>query len=132
MVTRYLLTLALLCNLVIFPGCGSSGPAKVVPAGVQGLVTLGGKGLEEGTVNFSSAATGNGAIAKIGAEGKFVVTGGVVPGDYKVTITPPTPTPDNPKPKASKIPKKYRDLKTSDLTAKITSSSNDLKFELTE
>jgi len=110
-------------------GCGGT-PAKETPTGVKGVVTLAGKPLSEGTVNFSNSSTGNGAVAQLGSEGKFTVTGGVVPGEYKVTITPPTPTPENPAPKPSSIPDKYRNEATTDLKAKISSGANDLKFEL--
>lgn len=120
----------LMACLLVATGCGKSGPKQTPPVVVKGQVTLDGKGLDEGTVNFTSPGTGNGAIAKIGPEGKFVVTGGIVPGEYKVTITPPTPTPEDPKPKASNIPKKYRDIKTSDLTANVSGKDSELKFEL--
>ena len=91
---------------------------------------LAGKPLAEGTVSFSNSSNGTGAIAQLGAEGKFTVTGGVVPGEYKVTVTPPEATPDNPAPKASEIPQKYRSEATTDLKCKIASGTNDLKFEL--
>jgi len=117
------------CGLWSLSGCGGT-PAKETPTGVKGVVTLAGKPLSEGTVNFSNSSTGNGAVAQLGSEGKFTVTGGVVPGEYKVTITPPTPTPENPAPKPSSIPDKYRNEATTDLKAKISSGANDLKFEL--
>lgn len=129
MTSRSLIIASSICSLFAIVGCsgGTSGPA---PSMVAGSVTLAGKALSDGTVSFSSPGTGNGAIAKLGAEGKFVVSGGVVPGDYRVTVTPPTPTPDNPTPPASDIPEKYRSETTSDLTCKITGGSNTLKFEL--
>lgn len=129
MLSRRLMIAAGFCGLWAVSGCSGT-PAKETPTGVKGIVTLAGKPLPEGTVSFSNSATGNAAVAQLGAEGKFTVTGGVVPGEYKVTITPPTPTPDNPAPKASAIPEKYRNEATSDLKAKISSGANDLKFEL--
>lgn len=130
MLSRRLAILAAVWGLWALPGCGGGGPTKVPLMSVKGTVTLSGAPLTEGTVSFSSSATGNGAIAHLGPEGKFVVTGGIVAGDYKVVITPPTPTPDNPEPKKSDIPDKYRNEATTDLTAKITTGANDLKFDL--
>lgn len=129
MISRRMMVVAGFCGLWSLSGCGGT-PAKETPTGVKGVVTLAGKPLSEGTVNFSNSSTGNGAVAQLGSEGKFTVTGGVVPGEYKVTITPPTPTPENPAPKPSSIPDKYRNEATTDLKAKISSGANDLKFEL--
>ncbi len=129
MISRRMMVVAGFYGLWSLSGCGGT-PAKETPTGVKGVVTLAGKPLSEGTVNFSNSSTGNGAVAQLGAEGKFTVTGGVVPGEYKVTITPPTPTPENPAPKPSSIPDKYRNEATTDLKAKISSGANDLKFEL--
>ena len=83
------------CCLVATIGCGDSS-RPTAPSTVRGVVTLDGQALAEGVVNFSSSSTGDAAIAKV-ADGKFVVTGGMVPGTYKVSVTPPTPTPDNPR-----------------------------------
>lgn len=129
MISRRMMVVAGFYGLWSLSGCGGT-PAKETPTGVKGVVTLAGKPLSEGTVNFSNSSTGNGAVAQLGSEGKFTVTGGVVPGEYKVTITPPTPTPENPAPKPSSIPDKYRNEATTDLKAKISSGANDLKFEL--
>lgn len=127
MIPRRLLIASLLCFSTV-AGCGSP-PALVVPE-VKGIVTLDGAALTEGTINFTSRHSGNAAVAHLGPEGKFVVTGGIVPGEYTVTITPPTPTPDDPTPKKSDIPEKYRAEETTDLTAKISGTANELKFEL--
>jgi hypothetical protein len=54
----------------------------------------------------------------------------MVPGTYKVSVTPPTPTPDNPTPPDSKIPEKYRAVGTTDLSSKITGGTNEVKLEL--
>ena len=111
-------------------GCGNEAK-PTTSSSVEGVVTLNGTELVEGgTVNFTSPSTGNAAIALVGPDGKFVVIGGMVPGEYKVTVTPLTPTPEHPTPKDSSVPGKYRSPVTSDLTSKITSGKNDLKFEL--
>lgn len=115
-------------SLMAMIGCGDSS-RPTAPATVRGVVTLDGEALKEGVVNFSSATTGDAAIAKV-ADGKFTVTGGMVPGTYKVSVTPPTPTPDNPTPPESKIPEKYRASATTDLSSTITGGTNEVKLDL--
>ena len=111
-------------------GCGGgSGPSA--SSAVEGVVILNGQEFtEEANINFVSPSTGNAAIAFIGPDGRFYVTGGMVPGEYKVIITPPTPTPENPAPKESNVPEKYRSPETSDLTSRIIGGRNDLKLEM--
>jgi len=126
--------LAVLTSVLGFLGAvsGCAGDARPTTSSiVQGIVTLNGEELTEGgNVNFASPSTGNAAIAMVGPDGTFVVTGGMIPGEYKVTVTPPTPTPDHPDPIESKVPEKYRNRETSDLTSKITSGKNELKLNL--
>ncbi|MBM4010261.1 MAG: carboxypeptidase regulatory-like domain-containing protein [Planctomycetes bacterium] len=59
-------------------------------ASVSGNVTLDGKPLATGVVNFTPAATGASAYANIGADGRYALqTGaeaGLEPGAYKVTV----------------------------------------------
>lgn len=65
-------------------GCGKHS------ASVSGNVTLDGKPLATGVVNFTPAATGASAYANIGADGRYALqTGaeaGLEPGSYKVTV----------------------------------------------
>lgn len=65
-------------------GCGKHS------ASVSGTVTLDGKPLATGVVNFTPAATGASAYANIGADGRYALqTGaeaGLEPGSYKVTV----------------------------------------------
>ena len=56
---------------------------------VSGTVTLDGKPLTEGTVNFSSSSTGDAAIAELKEGGRFPFGNGVIPGTYRVTVTGP-------------------------------------------
>jgi len=129
MVSRWVVLTAV-CGIWAVSGCGSESK-PTASSSVEGVVTLNGADLiEGGTVNFTSPATGNAAIAMVGPDGKFVVVGGMVPGEYKVTVTPLAPTPEHPAPKESSVPDKYRSPVTSDLTSKITSGKNELKFEL--
>jgi len=129
MVLRRMILAAMVSVCGLVSGCGGDS-RPTAPSVVQGVVTLNGTALTEGTVNFASPTTGNAAIAQVGADGKFVVTGGMVPGDYKVMVTPPTPTPENPNPPDSQIPEKYRTVETSDLKSKITGGRNEVKLEL--
>jgi len=117
---------------ICLTGLGCGGAAKPTTSStVKGVVYLNGEELTEGgTVSFASPATGNGAIAMVGPDGSFVVAGGMVPGDYKVTVTPPMPTPDHPDVKDSRVPEKYRTVEGSDLTQKISGGENELKLEL--
>ncbi len=131
MVSRLVLVTSIVGLCWAACGCAGGPPPPSVSSTVEGLVTLDGADLTEGgTVNFTSPSTGNAAIAMVGPDGRFVVLSGMVPGDYKVTLTPQGPTPQNPAPRESKIPTKYRSDKTSDLTTKISSGKNELKFEL--
>jgi hypothetical protein len=65
-------------------GCGKHA------ASVSGDVTLDGKPLSTGVVNFTPAATGASAYANIGADGRYSLqTGaeaGLEPGSYRVTV----------------------------------------------
>ena len=130
MVSRLTILAAVLGFCWVSAGCGGGGTGPATPSMVQGIVTLDGQALTAGTVNFASHLTGNSAIATVGADGKFTVPGGMVPGEYKIIVTPRTPTPENPTPPESKIPEKYRRPDTSDLTSRITSGRNDVKLEL--
>jgi len=125
---RLLVLSALVGTSLVAAGCGG-GSRPYTSSSVYGMVTLDGQALPEGTINFASTLTGNAAIATV-SDGKFVVTGGMVPGDYKIVVTPPNPTPDNPMPKESKIPEKYRNPETTDLTGKINGGRNEVKLEL--
>lgn len=120
---------AVLCGAaVLLTGCGG-GSSKPVGS-VTGVVSLSGTPLTEGVVNLYSADSGSGAIAKIGADGKFKIDGELPTGTYSVTVRPPGPTPDNPKLKPTRIPKKYHADKTTDLTAKVEAKANEIKLDL--
>ncbi|MFM7243153.1 MAG: carboxypeptidase-like regulatory domain-containing protein, partial [Planctomycetaceae bacterium] len=82
---RSALTLAMVAAIVVCQaGCGRHS------ASVSGSVTLDGKPLASGVVNFTPAATGPSAYANIGSDGRYVLqTGaqaGLEPGAYKVTF----------------------------------------------
>ncbi|WP_020467894.1 carboxypeptidase-like regulatory domain-containing protein [Zavarzinella formosa] len=121
---------ACLCGLA----CNSEPPLG--KAG--GRVTHKGEPVIEGTVTFADDRQGLTYVADLGADGRFefeVARGqGLPAGVYGVTITPPRPNKPalgyvapnmNTKTEYPNIPKKYRDLKTSGLTATVKSGGTD-------
>src|SRR5205823_2118076 len=78
--------LALVLALV---GCGSSRTSRV-----EGVVLLDGKPLTGASVQFVPRGTGHDATGQTDASGQYVMStfkprDGVVPGTYKVVISPP-------------------------------------------
>jgi len=130
---RRLFILAI-AGLGVLPGCSET---STIPKTVEvsGTVTLDGKPLAEGTVNFSSSSTGDAAIAQLTEGGKFLFGNGVLPGTYRVTITGPvnnTPPAEGVTPPMLKfqIPSKYSDPTSTDLKATVSAESSDFKFDL--
>jgi hypothetical protein len=118
--------------LCVAAGCGG-GPSKP-SATVSGEVLFEGKPVEAGMVNFESPATGMATQAPL-RSGSFQFPQPVPLGSYKVSIAPPPdppPVPGQTQPPADPkdIPKKYRSITTSDLTAEVKSGGAPFKFEL--
>ncbi|MDB5339875.1 MAG: hypothetical protein JWN70_5494 [Planctomycetaceae bacterium] len=119
----------------VLAGCG--GGTKPIQS-VSGKVTLDGKPVTEGIVNFVSAG-GFAASAPI-KDGAYSIArsqfgSGIPLGDYKVAVES-APPPD-PLAKSSQaasnpvqIPKKYRDPGSSGLTAKVEKASKPFDFAL--
>lgn len=113
--------MSLVCMLA---GCGT---AKQPLQSVSGKVTLDGKPVTEGIVNFVSA--GGFAASSTIKDGSFSISrsqfgNGIPLGDYKVAVEsapPPDPLAKSPSAAVSpvKIPHKYRDPASSGLTAKV-------------
>ena len=126
--------LAIAVGLFTLPGCGeTSTMPKTVE--VAGTVTLNGEPLTEGMINFSSSSTGDAANAKLGPGGRFLFGNGVLPGSYRVTITPVgsdiPPAPGVEPPTLNlEIPSKYSDLTTTDLKATVAPGNDDFTFDL--
>ncbi len=126
--------LAIAIGLFTLPGCGeTSTMPKTVE--VAGTVTVNGKPLTEGMINFSSSSTGDAANAKIGPDGRFLFGNGVLPGTYRVTITPQgsdtPPAPGVTPPSLNlEIPSKYTDVTSTDLKAVVAPGSDDFTFDL--
>ena len=133
--------LCLTCLSLMLVGCGgggASGGPKRHP--VSGSVTYSGKPVVSGTITFgpTDAAKGTPDTATIGKDGSFQLERGLAAGDYTVLITSyKRPIADIPPPEMAKlgdsnwaIPKKYTDVKTSDLKFTVKAQSNTAKFEL--
>jgi hypothetical protein len=83
----------LLLLAVALPGCGGS----VSP--VEGVVLLDGKPLANVSVQFVPQGSGRDATGQTDKSGEFAMStfkpgDGVMPGSYKVVISPPAGTPD--------------------------------------
>jgi hypothetical protein len=87
--------LLVICLVLALAGC--SGGAATSP--VTGIVTLDGKPLAGASIQFVPQGTGRDATAETDKNGEFAMStnkprDGVVPGTYKVVISPPTGTAD--------------------------------------
>ena len=118
-------------------GCGAS--ASVGQVG--GKVTCDGQPVGEGLVSFHNPDTGSAAQAELKPDGTFEVSnaeGGLPPGEYRVTIMPPTvQLPDTAETEGglgfkevTDIPDTYRSAKTSGLTAVVVTGKNDFEFTM--
>lgn len=125
----------LLCLLIAGCGGGSDGPARFP---VKGKVTFSGEPVQEGMVTFGNenfSSSGN-----ITTTGEYKLADDLPVGTYKVQISPPDiQTPPSfsvtgeepPKPKEyPNIPQKYRTLATTDLSAEVESSENDIPLKM--
>lgn len=112
-----------------FTGCNRG----EVLAPVTGIVTLEGKPIPRATVQFRNDQKGVHMQAEADQQGRYVVRmangDGLPLGEYKVCISPPIQDhplgpikapPPNVDPYADTIPRKYRDVKTSELTLTVS------------
>lgn len=126
--------------LLLALGCGSTEPAGQV----AGKVTYKGTPVTEGVVILRDASTGAAAEAQIGGDGSYTITtqkGGLPPGDYKITVTPPEipgPVGDGtsepgmiPKP-VDNIPEKYRSPTTTPLMVTLKDGGNEFNISMDE
>ena len=93
-------------------------------------VTLDGKPVTAGQVNFISAATGFAATVPLDESGNFTL-GSLEVGSYSVFVTPPPQAPPKmgeppPQMVQSNVPEKYRLETTSGLTATIKEGENEI------
>jgi len=83
-----------LCLTVVLLGCGSSRTSPV-----EGEILLDGKPLAGASVQFVPQGKGNDATGETDKNGRFVMStfqprDGVLPGSYKVVVSPPLGTAD--------------------------------------
>lgn len=124
-------------------GCGQRGVQIPNRVSVTGRVTVDGKPLEYGTVQFvPQSSEGHSAMGRV-QNGRFTMESaesfpGVVKGPYKVSIVSPKPVRDADKPRVmmdpdlveSNIPKRYGNLEKSGLAVDVTGPIRDLTFDL--
>jgi hypothetical protein len=123
---------AVSCYLVLFAGCSSNDRGYVI-----GVVRLNGQPVGPGTVVLEPVAPGMpGAIAPFGEDGKYKVVSsgkkeGAHVGEYRVTITAGDSGSENVDPKAKmKIPARYSNVATSNLTLTVEPKNNEKDFDL--
>jgi hypothetical protein len=133
---------AVLCIGIALPGCVGGEADDLPRQAVSGTVTLGGRPLSRGAIQFMPVAAGEGVIAgAIIADGKFNIprAQGPVLGTYSVSITsespseappgPPGPTIANVKSAADQVPEKYN-TKTSLTRTVEAGRPNTFDFDL--
>ena len=120
---------------IVLTGCNSSDLALV-----KGKVTLNGKPVPNGTVNFIPDNPGPSATGELKLDGTYALTtnkldDGAKPGTYKVVIVAmedqsgKLPEEKSPLP-AAIVPLKYTSLATTDLTATVEKKEHTIDFEL--
>jgi hypothetical protein len=107
---------------------------------VRGQVTYQGRPLAGGTVTFVPAEPGPSATGQIQPDGQFALTtfrpgDGALPGHYAVMVIAVGDTagrlPDDANPPAALlIPRKYASHRTSEITAEVRDTNNDIHIEL--
>jgi hypothetical protein len=121
--------------LVSEVGC-SSGPKT---GEVRGKVTFKGQPVKEGRVTFLNTKEGGAAEGNIQPDGTFACEGGVVVGEYVVTVTPltvivdtdPGKTPPTGVEKAAPdVPRKYRMQGSTPLKETVKEGKNEFNFDL--
>ncbi|MCZ2343650.1 MAG: carboxypeptidase-like regulatory domain-containing protein [Bacteroidales bacterium] len=130
---RYSIPGSIICTLLLGTfGCGSGGPTQ---GNLQGVVTHNGQPLSNAQVELEMPGQGIGVLAVTNIEGKFVIEGPVRVGTYKAAIGPAIDAPPEPgtTPKKNafpKIPKKYQQTSTTDLSVTVTEGENNVTLEL--
>ena len=118
--------------------CNRQGGPETFP--VSGVVTMQGQPVEGASVSFESVGGGAGSLVAItDAQGKFMLQtyigndqpkDGLAPGEYRVAITKLEVVSDMRRRPKDLLPKKFRDAKTSGLSATVAAGSNEFNFSL--
>jgi hypothetical protein len=131
---RILLAGGLVFLLVVgLTGCGRKHETVVT-----GKITLNGKPLGKGEAKFYAVQGGTVAYCGIQPDGSYEIhapaSREIAPGDYMVTVVAAEPLPPDPKTKlpGRKIitPRRYGDVKTTDLRCTINVGENQFDFDL--
>lgn len=119
-------------TLFFMSGCGQAGPPASAKA--EGTVTHQGKPVSTGEIYFIAADKGFAANASLTTEGKFQISTGLPPAQYRVFLTRPRitkpPMAGEPPPEAVEfpVPDKYQSENTSGLSAEIKPGDNTVNF----
>jgi hypothetical protein len=131
--TLYLVALVWMAGLA---GC-QSGPAR---GEVRGTVTFKGKPVTEGRISFVNPSGVDAGEAFLNPDGSYEIQGGLIVGEYVVTVAPlthmvdtmPGKTPPSPEEKpAPNIPRKYRIQHTSPFKKTVEKGQNTFDFDMT-
>ena len=113
-------------------GCGET--LETVPTGeATGKITVGGKPLTQGRVNFVSDAVGAGAGGNLTPDGTYKLEGAIPVGHYSVFITfdiPPALRGTPAENVLKSVPEKYLGQATSGLTADVEEGQTEYNFDL--
>jgi len=132
-IVRSRLSLTAILGLLITLSSCSSEPVDPTIAKVSGVVTLGGRPIENATVIFQSDNSNRPSVATTDASGAYTLyysasIPGAKIGDHKVTIRTSTDKEDGAS-TPELVPKKYF-TKEGQLTAKVEPGNNILNFAL--
>lgn len=120
-------------------GCSGKDPSLPDTVSVAGKVTLDGEPLKEGVVTFHPKGGTHAATGQIGENGIYSLTtfsdsDGAPVGNYIATVQvfPKGANPgfEDQAPGYVKIPKKYTDVKTSDLLVEVKPGPNTINLEM--
>lgn len=131
---------ALSCMITIscmLAGCGGSSQENKVTGTISGKITIKGKALASGQVNYFSEETGAGALGTLKEDGTYEIDGEIPVGIYRVYLSPvidldatPPPGHAHVETKLKGVPKKYQSEAKTDLTATVKEGQNTLDFDL--
>jgi hypothetical protein len=127
--------IAVLLLFAVSQGCGGNGFAMV-----EGIVSLGGKALEGGSITLYPVGPGPISYSSIASDGSYQIRTasrqGVLPGQYVATVSwlsgPPSPGMTLRQLQAlEKVPVRYCAKETSDLHLDVKSGRNSIDLKLT-
>lgn len=122
--------LFLLSLILSGSGAGCTRSTSPPEGRVSGKVTLAGEPVTSGLVEFFSSATGTGGVASIESDGSYAFKAPLRTGEYSVTVQGLIPEPDQPPPPPTKIPRKYWNANSSELTKSVVSGRNTIDLPL--